>query len=415
MTSPLETIVVDRETVSTRVIDDYEPVAAARWTAVSTIALGVFSFVTTEFLPVGILPQIALELKVSLATAGLMLTAPGLVAAIFAPATLLLAGSIDRRHLLLGLVGLLFLADVLSGLAPNFPVMLLGRGLLGAGLGGFWTMALATGGRLVPAADHPRALSLILAGITLATILGLPMGSLIGNYLGWRASFLTAALLAAIAGLGQAMALPHLPASGRVTGKDVRFLLSEKSFRAAMLLVLCLFGGNLASYTYLAPFLRARAGFGAGSIPLVLLGFGLISFLANALMPGALAKRPRLTVAMQALLMAVAMLVLALPIGSFPLTIALLFAWAIPFGAVPLCLNHWTQELSGRAPEAGSALYVSTVQVAIALGSAAGAFVVARLGLPANFWLGAALSIAGGILLAWPHRTSKAHRAHPEN
>lgn len=376
-----------------------DPTPTARWLAVASVALGVFSFVTTEFLPVGILPQIATDLHAPLAMAGLLLTAPGLVAAFCAPAVLVLAGRLDRRHLLLSLTGLLVLADLIGGLASNFPVMVIGRALFGAGLGGFWTVALATGGRLVPARHRPRALSLILAGITLATIVGLPLGSLIGNRLGWRASFLAATLLAAIAGLGQVFALPSLPARGRVMATDFGNVMRQGPFRAAMVLVLCLFGGNLAAYTYLAAFLQSRSDLGPGAIPIVLLAFGITSFLANAVMPGALARRARLTVGLQTLFMAIALLGLARPGGALPLTLALLILWAIPFGAVPLCLNHWTQRLSSVAPEAGSALYVSTVQIAIALGSAGGAVAVAQLGLPANFALGAVLSMAGGALL----------------
>jgi predicted MFS family arabinose efflux permease len=328
-----------------------------------------------------------------------MLTAPGLIAAASAPAALLFAGAVDRRRLLLALTGLLCVADLICGFAPTFAILIIGRALFGAGLGGFWSVALAAGGRLVPARHLPRAISLILAGITIATIIGLPVGSLIGSYWSWRASFVTAAVLAALAGLGQSVVLPSLPAIQRVTPTDFKLLLVQRKFRSALLLVICLFGGNLAAYTYLAPYLQAKIGPAPATLPIVLLVFGITSFLANVFMPGPLARYPRTVVWGQVFAMALALLGLALPIGSQTLTLVLLLVWAVPFGAVPLCLNHWVQQTSTQAPEAGSALYVSTVQCAIAAGSASGALAVAGAGLSTSFLLGAGLAIAGGAPL----------------
>jgi predicted MFS family arabinose efflux permease len=387
-------------------IDQHDEFPQARWSAVAAIALGVFSFVTTEFLPVGILPQIAVDLHVSLATAGLMLTAPGLLAAVSAPAIPLFAGSINRRHLLLALTSLLLVADLMCGLAPTFPIVLLGRALFGVGLGGFWAVALAVGGRLAPKRSRARAISLIVAGITVATIVGLPIGSMIGSQYGWRASFWVAAGFAALAIISLSVALPSLNTVQKVRRANFHGLLADRQVRSALGLVLCLFGGNLAAYTYLAPYLRVRAGLGVASVPIILLLFGITSFAANFLMPIPLARYPRITVAAQAIAMIIALAGLSLSAAHLPFTIVLLLIWAIPFGAVPLCLNHWVQGATTAAPEAGSALFVGTVQVAIALGSASGAMAVRMVGLPANFWLGATLSIVGAVIVA-RRRTSR--------
>lgn len=379
--------------------DTSRPPQSPRWAGVGALALGVFAFVTTEFLPVGVLPQIAGDLGVPLSTAGLMLTAPGIVAAMSAPAILLLAGGVDRRRLLIFLTVLLLLADLACAAAPSFLVLILGRALLGAGLGGFWAVALAAGARLVPTKLVARAISLIVAGITCATILGLPAGTLIGSAWGWRASFAAAALLAAIAILGQAAFLPSLPIAEKLAPSDFRLLLSRRRVRLALALVLCLFGGNLAAYTYLSPYLQAQPGLGSRAVPVVLLVFGITSFLANLVIPGALERNPRAVVAGQAAAMTVGLLGLVLSTGKLPVTLLLLLLWAVPFGAVPLCLNHWVQGVSAEAPEAGSALYVSTVQIAIAVGSAAGALAVQGFGLPANFALGAGLALVGSSLV----------------
>src|SRR5260370_5028026 len=129
------------------------------WLAVGSVTIGAFAFVTTEFLPVGLLPQIARDLGVTPGTAGLMVTIPGVIAAISAPGMMLGAGRIDRRQILLMLSVLLLGSNLISAFASNFASMLLGRAILGAGLCGFWTLALAASGRLVrpPDAANPTA------------------------------------------------------------------------------------------------------------------------------------------------------------------------------------------------------------------------------------------------------------------
>ncbi|HZV64751.1 MAG TPA: MFS transporter, partial [Telluria sp.] len=119
------------------------------WLSVVSVAIGAFAFVTTEFLPVGLLPQIARDLGVSPGTAGLMVTIPGIIAAISAPAMMVGAGRVDRRIILLALSVMLLASDLISAFAPNFGVMLLGRAMLGASLGGFWTLAMTASARLV--------------------------------------------------------------------------------------------------------------------------------------------------------------------------------------------------------------------------------------------------------------------------
>ena len=127
------------------------------WLAVASVTIGAFAFVTTEFLPVGLLPQVAQTFDVLPGTAGLMVTIPGIMAAISAPGLMLAAGRVNRRLILILLTVMLLASNLLSAFAPNFPMMLVGRALLGAALGGFWTLALAAAGRLVKSHEAARA------------------------------------------------------------------------------------------------------------------------------------------------------------------------------------------------------------------------------------------------------------------
>ncbi|MDB5763635.1 MAG: major Facilitator Superfamily protein [Herminiimonas sp.] len=225
------------------------------WLSVVSVATGAFAFVTTEFLPVGLLPQIARDLGVSPGTAGLMVTTPGVIAAISAPALMLRAGRIDRRLILLVLSALLLASNLVSAFAPNFGFMLLGRGLLGACLGGFWTLALATSGRLVQEQHAAKATAMILTGVTFATVIGVPLGTFISGLASWRASFIATGVLAALALAAQALLLPSLPSSAGISFSDLRSLLGRPHPRKSLLMVALVFGAHFSSYTYIAPFL----------------------------------------------------------------------------------------------------------------------------------------------------------------
>ena len=185
------------------------------WLAVLSVAVGSFAFVATEYMPVGLLPQIARDLGVTPGTAGLMVTTPGIIAAISAPVLLLAAGRIHRRLILLTLAVLLLASNLISAIAPSFAVMLIGRALLGASLGGFWTVALGASGQLIREDQAARASATIFMGITLATVIGVPLGTLIANLSSWRMSFVATAVLAAVALAAQAV-----PAFARTEGRD---------------------------------------------------------------------------------------------------------------------------------------------------------------------------------------------------
>jgi predicted MFS family arabinose efflux permease len=159
------------------------------WWAVSSIAAGTFAFVTTEFLPVGLLSEVAESLKVSSGTAGLMVTVPGLAAAVAAPLLSVAAGRTDRRIVLLALTTMLIASNFIVALASSFGALLIGRFFLGIGVGGFWTFAVGIGRQLVREQSRARATAVILAGISVRTVCGVPAGATIGGLAGWRVAF----------------------------------------------------------------------------------------------------------------------------------------------------------------------------------------------------------------------------------
>lgn len=388
--------------------DSGDPSPLKAWLAVGAVTIGAFAFVTTEFLPVGLLPQVARTFDVLPGTAGLMVTIPGIMAAISAPGMMLGAGRVDRRLILIMLSVMLLASNLLSAFAPTFSLMLVGRALLGAGLGAFWTLALAAAGRLVKAHEAPRATAAILAGVTCATVIGVPLGTFIAGLASWRASFIATALLVAVALILQIVLLPSLPSKAALRFADLVEVLRRPFPRQSLLMVVLVFGAHFSSYTYIAPFLQ-DAAFSASTITLVLLGFGIVGFVSNFAVSAIVARRPKGSLATMTVLLLCALLLLPF-LKSIPLAaMAMVLAWGIAFGAIPLCLSVWMQDATPDLPEAGSALFVGIIQVAIAAGSSVGGTIVDRVGIPADFWLGSVLALLGLITLA---SFSSRHNSH---
>jgi len=369
------------------------------WLAVLSVAVGSFAFVATEYMPVGLLPQIARDLGVTPGTAGLMVTTPGIIAAMSAPALLLAAGRINRRLILLTLAVLLLASNLISAIAPTFAVMLIGRALLGASLGGFWTVALGASGQLVREDQSARASATIFMGITLATVIGVPLGTLIANLTSWRMSFVATAVLAAIALTAQAVFLPSLAPKAAMRTDDFRAMLSRSNVRRSLLMVGLLFGAHFAAYTYITPFLERNASFSASWITAVLLGFGVVGFAANFAVSAIVTRHLKASLLLLGALVLAALFALPMVQASRAGVIAAVALWGLAYGAIPLCLSVWMQLSSPDRPEAGSSMFVSTVQIAIALGSLAGGAVVDHLGMAATLRFGGLLAALGVVVM----------------
>ncbi|WP_248323483.1 MFS transporter [Caballeronia sp. Sq4a] len=377
-----------------------------QWLAVLAVAVSAFAFVTAEFLPVGLLPQIAHDLGVSPGVAGLMVTTPGVMAAIFAPTLLVGAGRMDRRYVFLLLTAVLFVSNVVCAMAPGLITMLVGRALLGAALGGFWTLATAAAPRLVQGNDAAKATAIILTGVTFATVIGVPLGIFIASFASWRLSFAATAGLVAVALIAQALLVPRLPSASALRLQDFRALLARPHARLSMVMVAFAFGAHFSTYTYIAPLLEQD--FSLNAITLLLLGFGIIGFFSNALMSMIVAKHLVKSVgAMIVLLLAAIMSMLLLGHSHIGETAAMLI-WGIAFGALPLCFSVWIQSGTADYPEAGSAMFVSIIQVAIATGSAVGGAIVDHAGVETDFMLGAVLAVLGLVTL---HRVTALARS----
>jgi predicted MFS family arabinose efflux permease len=378
------------------------------WLAVGSIAVGAFVMVTSELLPVGILTDISAGLHVSDGVAGLMMMVPAAIATFAAPVALVAAGRLDRRLVLCVLMGLIICANIIAASAPSFAVVLVGRFVLGICVGGFWTYATSTGRRLVPEAFGNKATAIVLTGISFGTVCGVPAGALIATWFGWRMAFATTAVLTSLVLLAQIAFLPRMPANEAIRLSHLLSPLRHTMARVGLVVSVLVFIGQFASYTYLKAFLQQVVHLDATLIAILLLIFGLAGVVANFIGEWSTARSLKATMIVVAVILGLAVIGINF-VGVDKLLISALVAvWGLAFGVIPIAITVWMFKAEPDHPEAGQALLVSVVQIALSSGALIGGRIVDNFGLPATMNFGGILVIAAAVVVllflrsAWP-------------
>jgi len=355
------------------------------WAAVLSMALGVFGLVTAEFLPASLLTPLAQDLGVTEGAAGQAVTATAVVAAIAAPTIAIATKRIDRKHVLWGLSLMLILSNVLAAIAWSLPVLLLARVVLGIGLGGFWSMSAAITMRLVPSHVLPRAMSIILTGVSLATVCAAPIGAYVGDLWGWRSTFMLAGVLGVVTLLVQLVSVPSLPPVNVSSFRTLFDVARNPLVRLGLVLVVLLVSGHFAGFTYVRAFLERVPVLGIETISLVLLAYGVGGFFGN-LAGGLLAERNLKAATCLAPLMIAATTLSLLFLGASPVAAAISVAlWGFAFGAVPVSVQTWMVRAAPDQAESAGGLMVATFQVSIAAGAVFGGLLVDNAGVAGAF------------------------------
>jgi predicted MFS family arabinose efflux permease len=389
-----------------------EPEVKPAWGAVFALAFGVVVLTAAQTLPVSLLTPLAADLRISEGLAGQTVTATSAVAFVTSLFIAFAARNLDRRVLLLVLALLQIVSNLLVTVAPNLPMLLLGRMLLGIAFGGIWSFCAAVTMRLVPEALVPRALSLIFGGGGITTVVTVPIGSYLGSIVGWRAVFLGVTVLALLALVWQAVALPTMPARGRTRLATMVHLLQHPQVRLGMLGVLLAFGGHFAFFTYLRPFLEGVTHVGVRELSGILLGSGIASVVGTSLAGAVVAWNLRLTLVLMPLLMSVLAAGLMV-FGSIPLVTAVLVAlWGLAFSIIPVGWSTWLTRTVPDKAESGGGLFVATTQLAITLGAAAGGIIIDYNGAVGVVVVSGIVLLLSSLVTALGLRAHSASPAH---
>jgi DHA1 family purine ribonucleoside efflux pump-like MFS transporter len=381
----------------------------ARWAAVGSLALGVFGLVTAEFLPASLLTAMARDLAVTDGAAGQAVTATALVGAVAAPSIPLLTRSLDRRRVMLALTVLLVLSNALAATAQSLAMLLAARVMLGVALGGFWSMAAALTMRLVPGPLFARAMSVILTGVSLATVCAAPVGAYMGELWGWRSAFVAAGAVSVFTLAAQWLALPALPPRDRPDLRVLGALLARADVRVALLAVLLVISGHFAGFTYIRPLMENVTHLPVAAISAILLGYGIGGFFGN-FAGGFIAERSeRLAIVLGGAVIAVLAAVLLVAGSSAAVTAIAVLLWGFAFGAFPVGFQTWITRAAPDQAEGAGGLLVCAFQVAIASGAIGGGVLVDHIGaLGGPAFAVAALTLGTLLTLRHGPRPAKA-------
>lgn len=381
----------------------------AYWGGVFAMTLCVFALIASEFMPVSLLTPIAVDLLVSEGLAGQGIAISGAFAVLTSLSIAWLAGTMNRKTLLLGLTGLMAISGVVVALAPNYLMYMVGRALIGVVVGGFWSMSAAMAMRLVPIHQVPRALAVFNGGNALAMVIAAPLGSYLGSIIGWRGAFLCLVPVAVLAFVWQWISLPSMPAQPRAAGSGNVFkLFKSRLITLGMLAVGAFFMGQFALFTYVRPFLETVTHVDVSTLSLILLVIGVAGFIGTMAIGLFLKRGLYLTLTVIPILMAAIALTL-IPFGGWVAAAAVLLGlWGLMATAAPVGWWTWIAQAMPKNAEAGGGLMVAVIQLAIALGSTIGGLLFDASGYQSVFVASAVVLLLAAFLAFLASRSQMA-------
>ncbi|MBC7518349.1 MAG: MFS transporter [Microbacteriaceae bacterium] len=366
--------------------------AAFPWSGLIIIASAIFLTVTTEFLPTGLLPDMARELTVSPSQIGFLVTVfAGTVVLSTAPLTIL-TRKYSRKRLVVVVMLVLAFGTGLAAIAPSYEILLLARVIGGLAHGLFWAVVGAYAGHLVPKHQLGRAIAITSAGGTTAFVLGIPVGTMLGHAVGWRLAF--AIVGVAVVGIA-ALVVKFLPPVVHLehlrTGEIPLPLRKDRSIRGVALIcviIIVMMLGQFTFYTYIAPYLIAVSGFPGGQIGLLLLAYGLGGAVGLALSAVIGARYPRGGLIGSVVLVVLSVLTLTLFSTNQVVVVVAFICWGTFFGGVPALLQvRMLQVASARIRDAASASFATAFNIAIACGALIGGTLIDRVGIAVLPWV----------------------------
>ncbi len=385
----------------------------AHWSGVFAMTLCVFALIASEFMPVSLLTPMAQTMHVTEGMAGQGIAISGAFAVVTSLFISVLAGTLNRKTLLLGLTCIMAISGAVIAMAPNYLTYMAGRSLIGIVVGGFWSMSAATAMRLVPVHRVPLALAIFNSGNALATVVAAPLGSWLGSVVGWRGAFFCLVPVAIIAFVWQLLSLPSMPVTRQAAASRNVFMLFRRwVVTLGMLGVGIFFMGQFTLFTYIRPFLETVTRVDAATVTLVLLVIGVAGFIGTTLIGRVLKRGFYPTLMAIPVLMAITALALIALGSDVAIVTALLGLWGLISTAAPVGWWAWVPRTFPQNAEAGGGLMVAMVQLSIALGSTVGGLLFDHHGYQSTFLASAAMLIIATVLIFLTSRADTSAADH---
>jgi DHA1 family inner membrane transport protein len=382
---------------------------AALW----ALTISAFGIGTTEFVIVGLLPTVAKDLSITIPSAGLLVSLYAIGVAVGAPILTALTSGIPRKRLLIALMVLFIIGNGLASIAPGFYTLVIARIVTGFAHGVFFSIGSTIAAALVPAEKRASAISIMFAGLTVAIVTGVPLGTFIGQHFGWRATFIGVAVLGVIGLVSSMILVPgHLKNEKAASLRTQLKVLTNKRLLLAYLMTALGYGGTFVAFTYLSPILQQVTGLSESMVSVILLLYGIAIALGNLIGGKVSNKNPLKALLWMFVLQAIVLLVFTYTVQHTVLGIITLFIMgALSFANVPglqlLVVQIAEKHLPGTE-DVASAFNIAAFNVGIAIGAYAGGLIVASpLGLAATPWVGAIFVLLAVIVTLLSIRISR--------
>ncbi|WP_308073108.1 sugar transporter [Neisseria polysaccharea] len=351
------------------------------WLSIVALAIGAFIFNTTEYIPIALLSDIGQSFGMAATETGVMITVYAWIVALTSLPLMLLTRHMERRGLLLILFALFTVSHILSFAAWRFEILLASRVGIALTHAVFWSITASLAVRIAPVGKGNQALGLLSTGTVMAMVAGIPLGRMVGQYLGWQASFLLIGLCAAAVMAVLAKSLPRLPSVNAGSLSSLPLLLKRKKLMLLYAMTVLVITAHFTAYSYIEPFVIQIGGFSARQVTVVLGLYGLAGFAASYLFGKWFTKHPRAFLAGAVSVIALSSGLL-LPLVHLPAAIyALVFVWGTAIVVVSLGMVSKVLDFASDAADLANSIYSGLYNVGIGGGALLGHWVTQYSGI----------------------------------
>ena len=363
--------------------------------------MGISAFVinTTEFVPVALLTDIAQDFSVTTAETGWILTLYAWIVAALSLPLMLLTGKLERKRLLLAVFIVFIASHVLTVFAWNFQILMISRVGAASAHAIFWSITAAIALRVAPKGKGALALSVLAMGTSLAMVLGVPLGRVVGQWFGWRTTFAGIGVTAFIVFMLQAKLLPTLPSQFEGDFRKVPELLKNPLLVGLYLFILLVFTAHYTAYSYIEPFMREVGLISESSVTLGLLVFGAAGLIGSVLFGWWGERSSQALLIISSLLLALSMLVLWWVVTSIGLLIITTLIWGIVLMLLILAVQAKVIMIDKQAQDVVMAMFSGIINLGIGAGALFGGYTVTHLTLSYVGFVGAAIAVIALVLI----------------
>lgn len=369
---------------------------------VMLLAFAAFIFNTTEFIPIALLSDIGTSFSMPIDKVGIMMTVYAWIVALASLPLMLATAKMERKRLLVGVFTLFVASHILSAVATNFGILLIARTGVALAHAIFWSITASLVVRLAAKDKRTKALGLLATGSALATVLGLPIGRLVGQYLGWRASFALIGVLALICLVILWKILPNLPSRNVGNIKSLPDILKNTPLLLVYLMIMLIVTAHFTAYSYIEPFMLNMVNFSANFATWILLMFGLAGIVASMLFGRYYERMERSFLWLAMMAIALGLSTLFLFSDMWALWVINAFLWGIGATTISLVLQIQVLRLAPKATDVAMSLFSGIFNIGIGGGALLGGIVIAQMSLIHIGHVGAAVALLA-MLAAWAY------------